>query len=204
MESTVACALGEELDDEPAQGETENLERLEGKRVLLVDDNELNREILKEILVGRGLSVEEAGNGRDAVADVQEKEAGYYHFILMDIEMPVMDGYEATMKFRKLPNRIRANIPIIALTANAVPENRERAAETRRKAPEKQGMMVKFPSVCTCMTDPCSRSLLHGWRKSSRILILHSFRALTPWIIIRICRPVERRCRILLLAGGSL
>ena len=54
-------------------------------------------------------------------------EPGYYHFILMDIEMPVMDGYEATMMIRKLPNRIRANIPIIALTANSVPENRERA-----------------------------------------------------------------------------
>ena len=59
---------------------------------------------------------------------ILSKRHVYYHFILMDIEMPAMDGFEATMQIRKLPNRIRANIPIIALTANAIPENRERAA----------------------------------------------------------------------------
>lgn len=128
MEVTIAYALGEELDDETIADEPGNIEILAGKRVLLVDDNELNREILKEILVDCGLTVEEASNGSEAVADVQDKEPSYYHFILMDIEMPVMDGYEAAMKIRKLPNRIRANIPIIALTANAIPENRERAA----------------------------------------------------------------------------
>lgn len=128
MEVTIAYALGEELDDETIADEPGNIEILAGKRVLLVDDNELNREILKEILVDCGLTVEEASNGSEAVADVQDKEPSYYHFVLMDIEMPVMDGYEAAMKIRKLPNRIRANIPIIALTANAIPENRERAA----------------------------------------------------------------------------
>ena len=128
MESTIACALGESLDDDPAEEEPGNIEMLEGKRVLLVDDNELNREIMKEILIDNGLIVEEADNGSEAAVAVTANEPGYYHFILMDIEMPVMDGYEATMKIRKLPNRIRANIPIIALTANAVPENRERAA----------------------------------------------------------------------------
>lgn len=128
MEVTIAYALGEELDDETTADEPGNIEILAGKRVLLVDDNELNREILKEILVDCGLTVEEASNGSEAVADVQDKEPSYYHFVLMDIEMPVMDGYEAAMKIRKLPNRIRANIPIIALTANAIPENRERAA----------------------------------------------------------------------------
>ena len=61
------------------------------------------------------------------VSAVREHEPGYYHFILMDIEMPEMDGYEATLKIRKLPNRIRANTPIVALTANAVSENRDRA-----------------------------------------------------------------------------
>ena len=128
MESAIACALGESLDDDPAEEEPGNIEMLEGKRVLLVDDNELNREIMREILVDHGLVVEEAGNGSEAVEAVKANEPGYYHFILMDIEMPVMDGYEATMKIRKLPNRIRANVPIIALTANAFPEDRERAA----------------------------------------------------------------------------
>lgn len=98
MKMIIAYALGEEPDEEPAAVGEESIRMLKGKRVLIVDDNEMNREIMKEILVFRGLEVEEAG-----------------------------DGYEATMKIRSLPNRIRANIPIIALTANAVPENRERA-----------------------------------------------------------------------------
>lgn len=128
MEGTISYALGEDPDDEPMTDQPENMEILAGKRVLLVEDNELNREIMKEVLGDHGLLVEEAEDGDKAVAAVQAKEPGYYHFILMDIEMPRMDGYEATMKIRKLPNRIRANTPIIALTANAVPENRERAA----------------------------------------------------------------------------
>ena len=127
MESTIAYMLGEKVFEETAGEDPEGMEALAGKRVLLVDDNELNREIMKEVLVDHGLLVEEAENGSEAVAAVKANEPGYYHFILMDIEMPVMDGYEATMMIRKLPNRIRANIPIIALTANSVPENRERA-----------------------------------------------------------------------------
>ena len=128
MEATIACTLGEPPHDEPAAEEAETLTLLEGKRVLLVDDNELNREILKEVLTDHGLLVEEADDGSKAVAAVKANDPGYYHFVLMDIEMPVMDGYEATVKIRKLPNRIRANVPIIALTANAFPEDRERAA----------------------------------------------------------------------------
>ena len=127
MESTIAYTLGEKIFEETAGEDPESMKALAGKRVLLVDDNELNREIMKEVLVDHGLLVEEAENGSEAVAAVKANEPGYYHFILMDIEMPVMDGYEATMKIRKLPNRIRANIPIIALTANSIPENRERA-----------------------------------------------------------------------------
>ena len=128
LESTIACVLGESTNDEPYPKDSENIEALKGRRVLIVDDNELNREIMKEVLIGHGLLVEEAGNGSEAVAAMKAKEPGYYQFILMDIEMPVMDGYEATMKIRQFPNRIRANVPIIALTSNAVSENRERAA----------------------------------------------------------------------------
>lgn len=128
MEATIAYTLGEPPQEEPAAEEEERLESLEGKRVLLVDDNELNREILKEVLTDQGLLVEEADDGSKAVAAVRANEPGHYHFVLMDVEMPVMDGFEATAQIRKMTNRIRANVPIIALTANAVPENRERAA----------------------------------------------------------------------------
>ena len=127
MERTISFALGEPFTDESDGIDSAQIDALQGKRVLLVDDNELNREILEEVLLDHGLLVEEAENGDKAFAAVKDHDPGYYHFILMDIEMPVMDGYEATLKIRKLPNRIRANIPIIAFTANAVSENRDRA-----------------------------------------------------------------------------
>lgn len=128
MERTIAYSLGEVVDDEIYEANPGDMKALEGKRVLLVDDNELNREILKALLVDHGLLVEEADNGSGAISLVKENVPGYYQFILMDIEMPQMDGYESTIKIRSLPNRIRANVPIIALTANAVPENRQRAS----------------------------------------------------------------------------
>lgn len=128
MERTIAYALGESFEEETYEADYEELEALEGKRILLVEDNELNREILREMLENHGLLVEEADNGSRAISAVKENAPGYYQFILMDIEMPQQDGYEATMKIRKLPNRIRANTPIIALTANSLPENREIAA----------------------------------------------------------------------------
>ena len=127
MERAISFALGESFHDEADEIEPVQIEQLQGKRVLLVDDNELNREILEEVLLDHGLLFEEADNGSKALSAVQEHEPGYYQFILMDIEMPEMDGYEATLKIRKLPNRIRANTPIIAFTANAVSENRDRA-----------------------------------------------------------------------------
>ena len=127
MERTISYALGEALGDEAAADDSSKIDELQGKRILLVDDNELNREILEEVLMDHGLFVEKANDGNEALSAVKEHDPGYYQFILMDIEMPQMDGYEATLRIRKLPNRIRANTPIIALTANAVPENRDRA-----------------------------------------------------------------------------
>lgn len=128
MERTIAYALGEALDDEADAFDSAGTDELRGKRILLAEDNELNREILEEVLLEHGLFVEKVNDGNEALSAVREHEPGYYQFILMDIEMPRMDGYEATLRIRKLPNRIRANTPIIAITANAVPENRDRAA----------------------------------------------------------------------------
>lgn len=128
MEKTIAYSLGESYENEDSIEEAYVEENLEGKRVLLADDNELNREILREILIDHGLVVEEACDGAKAMDLVVNNTPGYYSFILMDIEMPNLNGYEATVKIRKLPNRIRANTPIIALTANANASDRERAS----------------------------------------------------------------------------
>lgn len=127
MERTISYALGEVFNEETETVDSAKIDELRGKRVLLVDDNELNREILGDVLADHGLLIEEADNGNKALSKMKEHDPGYYQFILMDIEMPEMDGFEATLKIRKLPNRIRANTPIIAFTANAVSENRERA-----------------------------------------------------------------------------
>ncbi len=94
-----------------------------GKRVLLVEDNELNREIAMEILQMVGLEVETAENGSIGVDMVAASEPGYYNLVLMDIQMPVMNGYEATCAIRTLERRDARYIPIVAMTANAFAED---------------------------------------------------------------------------------
>ena len=100
---------------------------IEGARVLVVEDNDMNRDIMKEFLTEHGMIVEEAANGKIAFEMIKAAAAGYYSIVLMDINMPTMDGIEATKHIRALPNRIRANVPIIAITANAGAEDREEA-----------------------------------------------------------------------------
>ena len=97
------------------------------KRILLVEDNEMNREIAMELLLDEGYEVEAALNGAEAVELVENSEAGYYGAVLMDVTMPVMDGYEATRAIRELPDRNVAKIPIIAMTANVFEEDRRKA-----------------------------------------------------------------------------
>ena len=97
------------------------------KRLLLVEDNELNMEIAYELLCDVGFTVETAQNGQIAVDMVENSEAGYYDAVLMDIQMPVMDGYLASRKIRGLENKELAEIPIIALTANASDEDKKEA-----------------------------------------------------------------------------
>ena len=102
---------------------------LDGKRILLVDDNELNREIASEILAETGAIIEEAEDGVEAFDKVRESDPGYYDIVLMDVQMPRMNGYESTKAIRALENEALANIPIIAMTANAFDEDREDALE---------------------------------------------------------------------------
>lgn len=131
LATVLRSLLEERHHQEPEQADEELEKTLEktlkqdftGKRVLLVEDNELNREIAIEILEMVGLEVESAENGSIAVDMVAGAEAGYYNLVLMDIQMPVMNGYEATCAIRALERKDVRYIPIVAMTANAFAED---------------------------------------------------------------------------------
>ncbi len=127
MDVTIAYALGEEPSIKKQSNEPINLEVLKGKRILIVEDNELNRSVIKDILSDYDLTIEEVNSGKDAITQINQNVPGYYQCILMDIEMPEMDGFETTINIRNLNNRIRSNTPIIALTANATSTNKEKS-----------------------------------------------------------------------------
>ena len=100
-----------------------------GMRILLAEDNEMNQLIAQAILTEAGLEVEIAGNGEEAVRMMREAPAGTYNIILMDIQMPIMDGYKAARLIRGLEDKAKAEIPIVAVTANAFEEDRKLALE---------------------------------------------------------------------------
>lgn len=110
------------------------LEDFSGKRVLLVEDIELNREIAEVILEEAGFVVESAPDGTDAVAMVEQSEEYYYDAVLMDVQMPIMNGYEATRTIRSMPRRDVKDLPIIAMTANALEEDKEAALKNGMNA----------------------------------------------------------------------
>lgn len=115
--------VGEEKKEESLASAASTEMDFQGRRILLVEDNELNREIAEEIIGSTGIQVESAGDGKQALDRFMEVEEDYYDLILMDIQMPVMNGYEATKAIRKVERADATRIPIIAMTANAFTED---------------------------------------------------------------------------------
>ena len=122
-----------DIKEEPLQ-QTERENRYSGKKVLLVEDNELNREIATALLEEIGISVDSVEDGTDAVERMNEVDDDRYDLIFMDIQMPKMDGYMATREIRTLKNNKKANIPIIAMTANAFEEDKKKAFQAGMNA----------------------------------------------------------------------
>ncbi len=103
------------------------LEKLEGKRILLAEDNDLNAEIAIELLAEEKIVVDRAKDGAECLDKLEKAVPGYYDMILMDIQMPVMDGYDAAARIRRMKDEKKASIPIIAMTANAFAEDKQKA-----------------------------------------------------------------------------
>ena len=130
LRETLMSALGQKLTDASQEILPEKNADFKDRHILLVEDNELNREIAQEILREYGFQVDTAENGEVAVEKVSTAAPGSYDLVLMDVQMPVMDGYTATRKIRALDDPARAKLPIIAMTANAFDEDRRNALES--------------------------------------------------------------------------
>ena len=130
LRETLMRALGQKSADAVQGLLPEKNADFKGKHILLVEDNELNREIAQEILREYGFLVDSAENGAVAVEKVSTAAPGSYDLVLMDVQMPIMDGYTATRKIRALDDPARAKLPILAMTANAFDEDRRNALES--------------------------------------------------------------------------
>ncbi|MEE0159193.1 MAG: response regulator [Christensenellales bacterium] len=130
LHEALMSALGQKQTDATQELLPEKNADFKDRHILLVEDNELNREIALEILREYGFRVDTAENGAVAVEKVSTAAPGSYDLLLMDVQMPVMDGYTATRQIRALDDPVRANLPILAMTANAFDEDRRNALES--------------------------------------------------------------------------
>ena len=115
--------------EKPAVEEATATVDFTGKQILLAEDNEMNQMIAVAILENAGFTIDIASNGAEAVEKMEQAPAGTYDVILMDIQMPIMDGYEAAKRIRAMEDQKKAEIPIVAVTANAFEEDRKISLE---------------------------------------------------------------------------
>ena len=147
VDVSLEIASSEDVNETEDVSNEININEGNHKRILLAEDNDLNAEIACEILKSEGYLVERASHGQQCVEMLQEAEDGYYDLILMDIQMPFMDGYEACKEIRKMKDTQKANIPIIAMTANAFEEDKQMAikAGMNDHVPKPMDMRVLSP-----------------------------------------------------------
>lgn len=130
LRGTLLAAIDQmEEQGESTPPELPKASLFKGRRLLLVEDNELNREIALEILGEYGCAMETTENGAEAVEKIASSRPGDFDLVLMDIQMPIVDGLEATRRIRALSDPALSNVPIFAMTANAFNEERQAAAE---------------------------------------------------------------------------
>ena len=128
MKFSFPVSLENQVREKEKQNIPDITEKLEGKRILLAEDNELNAEITETVLEETGIKVKHVEDGIQCIEELKKMPEKYYNVILMDVQMPNMDGYTATQRIRDLDDS-RAEIPIIAMTANAYDEDRRKAQE---------------------------------------------------------------------------
>ena len=152
---SLPCRISSEEEAKAKRADTDiDKTSLKGRRVLLTEDNNINAEIATELLSDEGLIIERAKDGVDCVEMLEKAPDDYYDIILMDIQMPIMNGYEAAAKIRRIDDRKKADIPIIALTANAFSEDKDNAIKAGMydHVPKPIDMNVLLPAMQKLIT----------------------------------------------------